>query len=141
MQERLLETAKKYFKPEFLNRVDDVIVFRRLEKEDLLAIVDLEIRAVAGRLKSRELVLKVDDEVRDFLIGKGFEPEYGARPLRRAVERYLEDPLAEELLKGYFSGASAVTVKVDNQKLLFFPETAGEPEKRSPRRKSRAKEV
>ena len=119
-----METAKKYFKPEFLNRVDDVIIFRRLERADLLAIVDLEIRAVAERLKNRGITLAVDDEVRDFLITRGFEPEYGARPLRRAVERYLEDPLAEDLLKGYFANADHVTAKVDNQKLLFFPENS-----------------
>ncbi|MPM68841.1 Chaperone protein ClpB [bioreactor metagenome] len=127
IQERLLETAKKYFKPEFLNRVDDVIIFRKLEKEDLLAIVDLEVKAVADRLRSRNLELKLENDVRNFLISKGFEPEYGARPLRRAVERYLEDPLAEELLKGYFENADQVEVKVDNQKLLFFPESSSAP--------------
>ncbi len=124
IRERLMETAKKYFKPEFLNRVDDVIIFRKLEKQDLLAIVDLEVRAVADRLRNRGLKLVLDDDVRNFLITKGFEPEYGARPLRRAVERYLEDPLAEELLKGYFEHADTVEVKADNQKLLFFPENA-----------------
>ena len=139
MQEQVMETAKKFFKPEFLNRVDDVIVFRRLEKADLMAIVNLEIRAVAERLRNRNMTLEIDDDVRDFLIARGFEPEYGARPLRRAVERYLEDPLAEELLKGYFENAARVVVKVDNQKLLFFPEAgapADQPRRAAPRRSS-----
>ncbi len=122
-RDRLLETARKFFKPEFVNRVDEMVVFHRLTREELFSIVDLEVGKVAGRLNERGLGLEFDDEVRNFLIDKGFEPEYGARPLRRAVERYLEDPLAEELLKGLPEGTAAFRAVVDNQKLLLFPET------------------
>ncbi|MDD5729490.1 MAG: AAA family ATPase, partial [Victivallales bacterium] len=123
IRERLLGIAKKYFKPEFINRVDDVIVFHRLTRDDLLKIVDIEIDKVRGRLKHKDMFLVTDADVKDFLIEKGYKPEYGARPLRRAVERYLEDPLAEELLKGYFKNAKGIHVKLDQQKLLFFPES------------------
>jgi ATP-dependent Clp protease ATP-binding subunit ClpC len=138
-RERLLDVAKKFFKPEFINRVDDVIVFRRLDRVDLLSIVSIETQKVKDRMADKGLKLILDDEVLEFLIQKGYEPEYGARPLRRAVERLLEDPLAEDILKGYFSGATAVKAKLDNQKLLFFPEyedaapeseTAGKPASR-----------
>ncbi len=121
-RERLLDIAKKFFKPEFINRVDDVIVFRKLDRADLLSIVSIETQKVKDRMADKGLKLILDDEILEFLIQKGYEPEYGARPLRRAVERLLEDPLAEDILKGYFSGAVAVRAKLDNQKLLFFPE-------------------
>ncbi len=121
-REKLFESAKKTFKPEFLNRVDDIIIFRKLEHADLVRIIDIELAALSSRLGTRDLALRLEDSVKDFLIVKGYEPEYGARPLRRAIERYLEDPLAEELLKGVFDGAKAIDVKLDNQKLLFFPE-------------------
>lgn len=131
--ERLLGTAKKYFKPEFINRVDEIVIFHHLSREDLRKIVNLEIDKVRGRLKAKGLSLKLDNEVYDFLIDKGYEPEYGARPLRRTIEHYLEDSLAENILKGYFKKAIGVTVKLDNQKLLFFPEIAT-PKKKTPRK-------
>jgi ATP-dependent Clp protease ATP-binding subunit ClpC len=126
-RERLLEIAKKHFKPEFINRIDDIIVFHRLTRDDLLKIVDIEVDKVRERLKAKDMYLLIDEEVKDFLIEKGYKPEYGARPLRRAVERYLEDPLAEEILKGYFKNAKGIHVKQDKQKFLFFPETDDEP--------------
>ena len=121
-REHLLGIAKKHFKPEFINRVDDVIVFHRLTRNDLRKIVDIEVDKVRERLKHKEMSLELDNAVKDFLIEKGYKPEYGARPLRRAVERYMEDPLAEEIIKGYFKNAKGIHVKLDNQKLLFFPE-------------------
>ncbi|HEY8964931.1 MAG TPA: ATP-dependent Clp protease ATP-binding subunit [Candidatus Methylacidiphilales bacterium] len=110
MKERMLEQVKKTFKPEFLNRLDDLIVFRSLNKADMTKIVDLEVAKVASRLESRQLKLKLTQDATDFLIDKGYDPAYGARPLRRAVERYLEDPLAEELLKGTIKESQTVEV-------------------------------
>ena len=136
-QERLLEAAKKHFKPEFLNRLDEIVLFRQLDSKDLLKIVDLEIAQVAGRLSRRGIKLEVAQEVRDFLIQKGYQPEYGARPLRRSVQRYLEDPLAEELLKGYFHDATRVRTELDNGKLLFFPERPKEV--KTPKTRARKK--
>ena len=100
MQDKILEEAKRVFKPEFLNRLDDIIVFHTLEKPDLLQIVDLEVAKVKRRLKLKEIDIALDEAAHEFLIEKGYDPKYGARPMRRAVERYLEDPLAEELLQG-----------------------------------------
>jgi len=117
--ERLMEAAKKYFKPEFLNRVDNLIVFRKLAEADLLQIVKLETEALAQRLAEKDLKLEIGAGVLEFLLKKGYEPEYGARPLRRAVERYLEDPLAEELLKGSFAECSAIRLTVSNTQLDF----------------------
>ena len=135
-RETLLSIAKKHFKPEFINRVDDVIVFHRLTRSDLLKIIDIEIDKVRDRLKHKDLYLIIDEAVKDFLIEKGYKPEYGARPLRRAVERYMEDPLAEELIKGYFKKAKGINIKLDKQKLLFFPELDEEaPKKAKTKRK------
>jgi len=133
-REHLLGIAKKYFKPEFINRVDDIIVFHRLTRSDLRKIVDIEVDKVRGRLKHKDMYLVLDNAVKDFLIEKGYKPEYGARPLRRAVERYMEDPLAEEIIKGYFKNAKGIHVKLDNQKLLFFPELNEEPPKKTARK-------
>ncbi len=132
--ERLLGIAKKFFKPEFINRVDDIIVFRSLDRKDLMGIVDIELAKLRERLLGRKLELHLSDEVKEYLISKGYEPEFGARPLRRAVERYIEDPLAEELLRGSFEHATGVRVELDQQKILFFPEEA--EKKRTRRKKS-----
>ena len=119
MREKILDEAKKVFRPEFLNRLDDVIVFRSLTKPDLIAILDLEVGKVVERLKGKNLRLELDAKARDFLVEKGYDPQYGARPMRRAVEKYLEDPLAEELLKGTLSGTEPVLVTLEGDKLVF----------------------
>jgi len=121
IRDKLLDLAKKMFKPEFINRVDEVIVFRKLNNDDLKTIVNIELDKVRERLRDQHLDLEIDDKVLEFLIERGYQPEYGARPLRRAIERHLEDPIAEEILKGFAKGAKRLKVEVDNQKLLFFP--------------------
>ena len=119
--EKLIEEAKKYFKPEFMNRIDETIIFRRLNRDDLRKIVHLEIDKVSDRMGAQNYNINVDNEVLDFLIDRGYQPEYGARPLRRAIERHLEDPFAEEILRGNIKPGTTMDVKVDNNKLLFFP--------------------
>ncbi|TFE66875.1 NDP-hexose 4-ketoreductase [Methylacidiphilum sp. Yel] len=121
MKERMLETVKKTFKPEFLNRVDDLIVFRSLSREDMIKIVHLEVNKVAERLKSRKLSILLTDAAIDFLIEKGYEPAYGARPLRRAVEKYVENAIAEELLKGKLAEATVVEIDAREGMLIFTP--------------------
>jgi len=118
MRDTILDEAKKAFRPEFLNRLDDVIVFRSLTKPDLIEILDLEIKKVTERLKNRSIVLELDTKAKDFLVEKGFDPVYGARPMRRAVERYLEDPMAEEILRGKLHDG-VVNVTVEGDKLAF----------------------
>ena len=113
MKKQLKEEMEKDFRPEFLNRVDDIIVFRSLTKDDLKQIIDIELAKVTKRLKEKGLTLVLTDEAKEFLIEKGTSLEFGARPLRRAIEQHLEDPLAEDLLRGTFDGKDTITVKVD----------------------------
>ena len=119
MREKILDEAKRVFRPEFLNRLDDIIVFRSLTKPDLVSILDLEIVKVTDRLKRKNLHLQLDEKAKDLLVEKGYDPTYGARPMRRAVERFLEDPLAEEILKGSLHDSDPITVTVDQGKLVF----------------------
>jgi ATP-dependent Clp protease ATP-binding subunit ClpC len=114
------------FRPEFLNRVDDIIVFRSLNKDDMKHIIDIELAKVTKRLKEKNLVLTLTEEAKDLVIDKGYSPEFGARPLRRAIEHLLEDPLSEELLKGTFQGKETIMVKVqevEGEKKLYFDAT------------------
>jgi len=123
MKDTLKIAMEKNFKPEFLNRVDDIIVFRGLTKDNLKDIVGMELEKVGKRLKTRGLKLIVTDEARDLLIEKGTSLDYGARPLRRAIEGSLEDPLAEELLRGTFAGKDIVVARVresDGEQKVFF---------------------
>ena len=122
IREKLTAAAKRNFKPEFLNRVDEVIIFHPLERTDLEKIIGLEISKLSARLKEHGHELSVDPSVVSFLIDKGFQQEYGARPLRRAVERYLEDALAEDILHGYFHDSEAIHAQLDNGKVIFVPQ-------------------
>jgi ATP-dependent Clp protease ATP-binding subunit ClpC len=119
MREKIMDEAKKTFRPEFLNRLDDLIVFRSLTKPDLIEILDLEISKVMQRLKGRNIHLQLDEKAKDFLVEKGYDPTYGARPMRRAVERYLEDPLAEQILRGNLHDNNPIQVTVEEGKLAF----------------------
>jgi len=116
MKAQLLEEVKKTFKPEFLNRVDDIIVFRSLTKEDLEKIVEIETREVESRLRDQNIMLDLTKEAKDFLIERGFDAVFGARPLKRTIQRFLEDPLAEEIISGRFKAGIKVKVsaKVDH---------------------------
>jgi ATP-dependent Clp protease ATP-binding subunit ClpC len=119
MKERLLAEIKKVFKPEFLNRIDDTIVFKPLSKESLYKIIDIEIDAVRKRLQEKNIALEMSQEAIDFLIEKGFDPVYGARPLKRTIQRFVEDPMSEAIIAGTFKEGSKVTVRPDNDKLIF----------------------
>ena len=119
MRDKLLEEAKKAFKPEFINRLDDIIVFHQLTRLDLMKIVDLEVEKVFYRVKAKEVHIELETTAKEFLIEKGYDPTYGARPMRRAVERYLEDPFAEELLRGNVKPGETVHVSAAEGKLVF----------------------
>ncbi len=123
MKEGILEEAKKVFRPEFLNRLHEIIVFRTLNRDDLVKILDLEVRKVVELLAHREIQIELDAAARDFLVEKGYNLDYGARPMRRAVEKHLEDPLAEELLKGTVQDNGTVKVTVKDDKLAFSQKT------------------
>jgi ATP-dependent Clp protease ATP-binding subunit ClpC len=123
-RERVLEEAKKTFRPEFLNRLDDLIVFRTFTKPDLIQILSLEVEKVLERLRKKNLKLELDDKAKDLLVEKGYDPQYGARPMRRAVERFFEDPLAEEILKGTLREGELIQVTADKDKLVFNQKAA-----------------
>jgi len=123
MKQRVREQIEKVFRPEFLNRVDDTIVFRHLTNEDLKGVIDMELGKVRNRLAEHGMALVLTDEAKKFLIKKGSNLDFGARPLRRAIENFVEDPLSEELLKGEFQGKDMITVDVKemgDQKQLHF---------------------
>jgi len=124
MRERIMEDAKKTFRPEFLNRLDDIIVFRSLTKTDLIQILTLEVGKVLERLKKKNIQLELDEKAKDFLVERGYDPQYGARPMRRAVERFLEDPLAEEILRGHLHEGEPILVTTDKEKLVFNQKAA-----------------
>jgi ATP-dependent Clp protease ATP-binding subunit ClpC len=112
MKSRVMDQVERVFRPEFLNRLDDVIIFRHLNKDDLKLVIDYELQKVRDRLKERGYDLLLTDGAKEFLISKGSNLDYGARPLRRAIESRVEDPLSEELLKGTFDGKNTIVVDV-----------------------------
>jgi ATP-dependent Clp protease ATP-binding subunit ClpC len=119
MRERILDESKRTFRPEFLNRMDDVIVFRSFTKPDLIKILDLEVEKVLLRLRNKHIQMALDEKASEFLVEKGYNPDFGARPMRRAVERFLEDPLAEEILKGNIHEGDPIQVTREGDKLIF----------------------
>jgi ATP-dependent Clp protease ATP-binding subunit ClpC len=119
MKEILSKEVEKYFRPEFLNRLDDIIVFRSLTKEDLKQIIDLEMRYIKERLTARGVTLELSEEAKDWLLNTDYNLEFGARPIKRALERYIEDPLAEDILRGCFEGKNYVVVNVKDDHLHF----------------------
>jgi ATP-dependent Clp protease ATP-binding subunit ClpC len=127
MREKVLEEAKRVFKPEFLNRISDIVFFRPLDRTDLISIVELEINKFALRLVERKITLEFTPEAKELLIEKGYDEKYGARPLRRAVEHYLEDPLAEAILRDEIKEGEGVLVVRNDQVLEFKQKTPPAP--------------
>jgi ATP-dependent Clp protease ATP-binding subunit ClpC len=119
LKARMLEEVKRLFKPEFLNRIDEIVVFRQFERPEMVRILELEVSKVKSRLEMKGIKLALTPEAQEFLLEKGFDPAMGARPLRRAVQRYLEDPLAEEILRGDFRDAGKVNVIKGDGGLVF----------------------
>ena len=131
MKSRVMDRIERVFRPEFINRCDDIIVFRHLTTDDLKRVVDLELSKVRERLLERGLKLLLSDEAKKFIIRKGSNTDFGARPLRRSIENYVEDPLSEELLKGEFSGKDTIVVdikEVAGKKQLTFHGVVGDGE-------------
>ncbi|MCS7164097.1 MAG: ATP-dependent Clp protease ATP-binding subunit [Thermodesulfovibrio sp.] len=119
IKENVFDELKKTFNPEFLNRVDDIVVFHPLEESHLLAIIDLLIAETNKKLSEYGFVISVSDEVKQWILKKYYQPAYGARPMRRAIEREIEDPLSEEIIKGSFKGANLIKVELNNNKIEF----------------------
>ena len=121
MKRGLLREVEKFFRPEFINRLDDTIIFRPLTKENLYNIIDIEVKKMSKRLHEQGIRLEISPEARDFLIEKGYNPDFGARPLRRAIEQSVEDQLSESILRGDFKGVDLVKIHRDGDKLRFDP--------------------
>jgi ATP-dependent Clp protease ATP-binding subunit ClpA len=122
MKSKVLEEVKHTFRPEFLNRVDEIVVFHQLSREQIEQIVGLELAKVVQEVKAQEMDLEVTEEAKQLLARKGWDPQFGARPLRRAIQREVEDELAEELLKGNFTAGDRILGELnpDNPDKLRF---------------------
>ena len=121
IRDKILDETKRIFKPEFLNRLNDLVIFRSLRMEDMNAIVDLELLNLSNRLKGQELFFDLDDASKEFIIKKGYDEKFGARPLKRAIERFLEDSLAEAILEGTIKRGEKINVSLNDTKdgLMF----------------------
>lgn len=133
MKAKIDSVAKKHFRPEFLNRLDELVVFRMLEKDSLNQIVDLEVAKLVKRLADKNIELVLEDSARELIVTEGYDPDYGARPMRRAVEQLLEDPLAEAILSGDIKEGQHVTAKVkkDTKKVTFKSKAGSKPKETS----------
>jgi ATP-dependent Clp protease ATP-binding subunit ClpC len=129
MRQQLIQEIEKEFRPEFINRLDDIIVFQPLDRDDLKKIVELEMGYVRERLKDRGIELALTDEAKEFLIDVDYNPDFGARPLRRSIEKYVEDTMSEEILRGAYEGKQVVTVKVQEGHLFFEATSRDQQEK------------
>ncbi|MEQ8844274.1 MAG: ATP-dependent Clp protease ATP-binding subunit [Phycisphaerales bacterium] len=127
----LMKEIERFFRPEFINRLDDTIVFRPLNRDDLVQIIEYEVKKVADRLRVQHIEMDLDQPAKDFLIDKGYNPDFGARPLRRAIGQYIEDPLSEMLLSGEIQGRTLIKVtrKGEDENLYFNTESLPEPPK------------
>jgi ATP-dependent Clp protease ATP-binding subunit ClpC len=120
MNDLIHSELKRAFNPEFINRLDDTIIFHMLTKEHIGQIVDIMINELNTQLKEQDMVLRVLPEAKEWLIQKGYDPAYGARPLRRVIQRYIEDMLAEEVLKGRFGPKSLIDVTIEDDTPAFI---------------------
>jgi ATP-dependent Clp protease ATP-binding subunit ClpC len=134
MRSDVMLEVERHFRPEFLNRLDEMVVFNPLTHDDLKRIVHIQLQGVRERLAEREISLELEESAVDFLIKQGFNEDYGARPLRRAIERFIEDPLAEQILRADFEGHSVLGVKAaaDGEGLEFEPREAPAPPEPEP---------
>lgn len=124
LKSQMMDEAKRAFKPEFLNRLDDIVVFRNLVRDDVVEILDIELEKVFARLANKGYKLKINKSAKEFLVDKGFDPSFGARPLRRSVEKYLEDALSEEILTGGYSAGASISVSGGPDGLEFKQKSA-----------------
>jgi ATP-dependent Clp protease ATP-binding subunit ClpB len=118
-REEVLEACRRHFRPEFLNRIDEIVVFNRLGEKEIAKIVDIQVRRTADLLASRGIKLEISDRARALLAKAGFDPVYGARPLKRTIQKRLADPLAAAILRGDFKEGETVHVDADGDELTF----------------------
>ncbi|MBW9118402.1 ATP-dependent chaperone ClpB [Rhizobium cauense] len=119
VREQVMEVVRGHFRPEFLNRIDEIILFHRLKREEMGAIVDIQLKRLVQLLAERKITLELDDDARNWLANKGYDPVYGARPLKRVIQKYVQDPLAEQILSGQVPDGSTVKITSGSDRLLF----------------------
>jgi ATP-dependent Clp protease ATP-binding subunit ClpB len=119
MKAAVMEIVGQHFRPEFINRVDDVVVFHPLEQEQIRAIADIQLAQLRARLAERDIKLTLSDEALDLIASEGFDPVYGARPLKRVIQHQIENPLAQDLLAGNFNAGDTVNIDVEGEQLVF----------------------
>jgi ATP-dependent Clp protease ATP-binding subunit ClpB len=115
MKSRVLEVLRNTFRPEFLNRVDEIVIFHSLSREHIEKIIDIQLEYLRKRLKERKLSLELSERAKQLIADKGYDPVYGARPLKRAIQRYIQDQLALQILEGKFAEGDTVTVDSDSK--------------------------
>ncbi len=119
VRDQVMDVVRGHFRPEFLNRVDEIILFHRLKRGEMGAIVDIQLERLHALLADRKITLELDDEARTWLADKGYDPVYGARPLKRAMQKYVQDPLAEQILQGNFPDGSVIKAFSGSDRLNF----------------------
>jgi ATP-dependent Clp protease ATP-binding subunit ClpC len=119
MKDKVIEEVKKTFRPEFLNRIDEIVVFHKLNEEHIKKIIDILLMDIRERLAEKEIKLELSSSAKSFLVQEGYDPSFGARPLKRTIQRYIEDPLSEELLKGRFESGDTIFCTYQNGKIAF----------------------
>jgi ATP-dependent Clp protease ATP-binding subunit ClpB len=119
MERRVTEALRTHFKPEFLNRIDETIIFQNLTSEELVKIVEIQIDRLRQRLAARDIELKLSDEAMAFIADRGYDPVYGARPLKRVIQHYIENPLSLEILKGRIAAGDRIQADVADERLVF----------------------
>ncbi|MEZ2222847.1 ATP-dependent chaperone ClpB [Rhizobium sp. RCC_161_2] len=124
VREQVMDVVRAHFRPEFLNRVDEIILFHRLKREEMGAIVDIQLERLLQLLSERKIALELDEDARNWLANRGYDPVYGARPLKRVIQKYVQDPLAEQILSGQLPDGSRVLVTSGSDRLLFRPRGA-----------------
>jgi ATP-dependent Clp protease ATP-binding subunit ClpB len=129
VRDQVMQVVRSHFRPEFLNRLDDIILFHRLKRAEMGAIVDIQLKRLQKLLDERKIELDLDESARTWLADKGYDPVYGARPLKRVIQREVQDPLADKLLAGEIPDGARVRITGGTDKLLFLPRVAGGKEK------------
>jgi ATP-dependent Clp protease ATP-binding subunit ClpB len=121
MKGRVLEVLRNTFRPEFLNRIDEIVIFHSLSREHIKKIIEIQLEYLRKRLKERKLSVELTEKAKQFLAEKGYDPVYGARPLKRAIQRYIQDPLALKILEGKFSEGDTIVADLDskNDEMVF----------------------
>jgi ATP-dependent Clp protease ATP-binding subunit ClpC len=120
MKSKIMDELKRIFNPEFLNRVDETIVFAALTKKEIAQIVEIQLAEVAGRLVERNISMDITKEVKAYVVDQGFDPILGARPLRRAIQRLIEDPMSEEFLNDRFGDGDTIRIELKDEKIVFL---------------------